>query len=57
MLWAYATIGEKPGEAFLDSVAKHTCRTLHDFSPQNISNTLWAMATLSFNHQVCPISI
>lgn len=54
MVWAYATNGHNPGEAFLEALASHAWRTLPAFSPQNISNTVWALATLAFHSPVPP---
>lgn len=57
MVWAYATNGHNPGEAFLEALASHAWRTLPAFSPQNISNTVWALATLAFHSPVPPPSL
>ena len=47
-MWAYATLGVQPGPRCLDALAGFAGRNLPDFSPQNISNSCWAMATLQF---------
>ena len=39
----------------LDALATFACRHLREFSPQNISNTTWAMATLQYKNMVCPL--
>ena len=51
-MWAYATLGVQPGPRCLDALAGFACTNLHDFSPQNISNSCWAMATLQYKHLV-----
>ena len=45
-MWAYATLAVQPGPRCLDALAGFARMNLPDFSPQNISNTCWAMATL-----------
>ena len=52
-MWAYATLGEKPDVRCLDALASFACRNLKEFSPQNISNSAWAMATLQYKNMVC----
>ena len=54
LVWAYATVGEKPDVRCLDALAGFACKNLRDFSPQNISNSAWAMATLQYKNMVCP---
>ena len=46
LLWAFATLGECPDAALLQSLAGHTLHLLRDFSPQNLSNVAWSLATL-----------
>ena len=43
--------------ACLTALAEHAHSTLKQFSPQNISNTAWAMATLQFKHLVSQHSL
>lgn len=51
-MWAYATLGVPPEGRCLDTLAEFACRNLHEFSPQNISNSAWAMATLQYKNMV-----
>lgn len=44
-IWAYANMGYDPG-ALLDAVAQHCEQRLREFSPQHVSNILWAYAKL-----------
>ena len=53
LVWAYATLGEKPDVRCLDALASFACSHLKEFSPQNISNSAWAMATLQYKNMVC----
>lgn len=52
LVWAYATLAEKPDVHCLDALASFACRNLQEFSPQNISNSAWAMATLQYKNMV-----
>lgn len=52
LVWAYATLGEKPDVRCLDALASFACRNLKEYSPQNISNSAWAMATLQYKNTV-----
>ncbi len=51
-MWAYATLGEKPDVRCIDALASFACNHLKEFSPQNISNSAWAMATLQYRNMV-----
>lgn len=44
-VWAYANLGYDPG-ALIDAVAQASEQRMRQFSPQNISNILWAYAKL-----------
>ncbi len=44
-VWAYANLGYDPG-ALMDAVAQSSEYRMREFSPQNISNILWAYAKL-----------
>ena len=44
-VWAYANMGYDPG-ALLDAVAQHCEQRLREFSPQHVSNIVWAYAKL-----------
>ena len=44
-VWAYANLGYDPG-ALMDAVAQSSESRMREFSPQNISNILWAYAKL-----------
>ena len=44
-VWAYANLGYDPG-ALMDAVAQSSEHRMREFSPQNISNILWAYAKL-----------
>ena len=49
---AYAYLDHKPPDAFLEVLCKHAAAELPHFAPQNISNTIWALATLKHYDQV-----
>ena len=36
---------------FLHVLNGHATKTVHDFSPQNMANTIWALATLGIESQ------
>lgn len=44
-VWAYANLGYDPG-ALIDAVAQTSEHRMREFSPQNVSNILWAYAKL-----------
>ena len=44
-VWAYANLGYDPG-ALLEAIAQASEHRMREFSPQNISNILWAYAKL-----------
>ncbi len=44
-VWAYANLGYDPG-ALMDAIAQCSEYRMQEFSPQNISNILWAYAKL-----------
>ena len=44
-VWAYANLGYDPG-ALMDAVAQCSEDRMRGFTPQNISNILWAFAKL-----------
>ena len=44
-VWAYANLGYDPG-ALIDAVAQASEHRMREFSPQNVSNILWAYAKL-----------
>ncbi len=53
LIWAFATMQFVPGPAFLEALCARATRDLHQYSPQNISNTCWALATLGHTSKVC----
>ena len=56
LIWAFATMQFVPGPAFLEALCACAARDLHLYSPQNISNTCWALATLGHTSKVCAAS-
>ena len=52
ILWSYATLHYMPQGDLLNIVAAHVLENLEQFSPQNLSNTVWALATLQSLHKV-----
>ena len=44
--WSYATLSHKPEEELLEAIAVEADKKLAEFSPQNISNLLYAFAKL-----------
>lgn len=64
-IWAFATLAQaqpkkgdgtplaqQPDKEFLDAMLGWGRATLKEFSPQNISNTVWALATLKYQDVV-----
>lgn len=47
-VWAYANLGYDPG-ALMDAVAQCSEDRMRGFTPQNISNILWAFAKLGMS--------
>jgi hypothetical protein len=45
-LWAFATMGAKPGESVMGQLERRAEAISGDFKPQDIANTLWAFATM-----------
>jgi hypothetical protein len=45
-LWAYATIGTKPGERMMRQLERRSEVISGEFSSQHVANTLWAYATI-----------
>jgi hypothetical protein len=45
-VWAYATMGRKPGERLMVQLERRAEVISEDFYPQGIANTLWAYATM-----------
>ena len=45
-VWAYATMGMKPGERLMGLLERRAEATAGDFNSQNVANTLWAYATM-----------
>jgi hypothetical protein len=45
-LWAYATMGRKPGERLMGLLERRAEVISEDFNSQNVANTLWAYATM-----------
>ena len=43
-MWAWATLGHHPGEALLGRMGEAAERQLASFNPQNVANTVWAVA-------------
>lgn len=46
--WSYATLSHNPGEELLEAIAVEAEKKLAEFSPQNISNLLYAFAKLDY---------
>jgi len=44
--WSFATLNHSPGEVLLEAIALEAEKKLTEFSPQNISNLLYAFAKL-----------
>lgn len=47
-IWAFANLNVDPGSDLLDTIAAHSVGDLHNYSAQNVSNTLWAFAKLNY---------
>jgi len=47
-LWAFATMGHIPTQAFLDECAAHCLHQLSGFNPQNVANVAWAYAKFGY---------
>ena len=45
-LWAYATMGRRPGERLIRALEAQAEATAASFNAQNVANTLWAYATM-----------
>jgi hypothetical protein len=45
-LWAFATMGAKPGESVMGQLERRAEVISGEFTPQDIANTLWAFATM-----------
>jgi uncharacterized protein with PIN domain len=45
-LWAYATMGTRPGERLIRALEAQAEATAASFNAQNVANTLWAYATM-----------
>ena len=45
-MWAYAKLGFNPGSHLLDLTAQRVTGMLHQYTSQEIANTLWALSTL-----------
>lgn len=39
-----------PVQDFIKAVAEETCRRLHEFSAQHISNVVWSLAKFDYSH-------
>jgi len=50
-LWAFATMGYAPTQAFLDQCAAHCLHQLSAFNPQNVANVAWAYAKFGYAPQ------
>ena len=50
-LWAFATMGYEPSQAFLDQCADHCLQQLTGFNPQNVANVAWAYAKFGYAPQ------
>ena len=46
--WAFATLEHSPGGALLEAIAVDAARKLPEFTAQNISNLLYALAKLEY---------
>ena len=51
MTWSYATLAHNPGPGFMDAMASHAVAHIGSYSPQNLANTAWAFATLTYPHR------
>ena len=49
MLWSFAKLGESPGAPLLAAAVERFAASLPAASPQNVSNLLWALATLTWS--------
>ena len=45
-LWAYATMGRRPGEQVLGALEARVEEVANVFNSQDVANTLWAYATM-----------
>ena len=52
-LWAHATLQHRPSKGYLAAISAHVGTCLPAFTPQHISNSVWALATCSHHDQVC----
>lgn len=46
ILWSLATLGDAVEPALLAAIQSQVVRTIPQFSPQSVSNSLWALATM-----------
>jgi len=46
MIWPYTTLAHSPPSDFLSLLCCHALHELPNFSPEDISNSIWALATL-----------
>jgi hypothetical protein len=45
-LWAYATMGRKPGERLMGQLGRRVDAISGELNSQDVANTLWAYATI-----------
>jgi uncharacterized alpha-E superfamily protein len=45
-LWAFATMGKKPGERMMGQLERRAEAISGEFTAQEVANTLWAFATM-----------
>ena len=50
-LWAFATIGTKPGERMMRQLQWRTEVISGEFNSQKVANTLWAFATMGTDNE------
>ena len=46
MLWAFATMGTKPGERMMGQLERRAEAISGEFNSQEVAKTLWAFATI-----------
>ncbi len=56
MIWPYTNLAHSPPSDFLSLLCCHVLHELPNFSPEDISNSIWALATLKHTNIVLACS-
>jgi hypothetical protein len=53
-LWAFATMGSKPGERMMGQLERRVEMISGEFNSQGVANTLWALSFFSVHFNIAP---